>query len=58
MLALDAATGELLLRKNLGGPVYAAPITYKGADGQLITIPAGNALFTFGLREEKEEGER
>jgi len=63
LLALDAATGELLLKKNLGGPVYSAPITYKDAkgkdgDGQLITIPAGNALFTFGLREEKREEER
>ena len=58
LLALDAATGELLLKRNLGGPVYAAPITYRAGGEQVITIPAGNALFTFGLREEKKGGER
>ena len=55
LLALDAATGELLLKRNLGGPVYAAPITYRAGGEQVITIPAGNALFTFGLREEEKE---
>ena len=50
-MALDAANGKLLWKTNLGGPVYAPPITYRSSGKQAITIAAGNALFTFGLRK-------
>ena len=52
-MALDAATGKLLWKTNLGGPVYAPAITYLSAGKQAVTIAAGNALFTFGLREDE-----
>ena len=52
-MALDAATGKLLWKTNLGGPVYAPAITYLSAGEQAVTIAAGNALFTFGLREDE-----
>ena len=54
-MALDAAAGKLLWKTNLGGPVYAPPITYRSAGEQRVTIAAGNALFTFGLREAKSD---
>ena len=49
--ALDAANGELLWRSNLGGRMANTPITYTAEGEQLITVAAGNALFTFGLRD-------
>jgi alcohol dehydrogenase (cytochrome c) len=50
-LALDARTGSELWRANLGGHVNAAPMTYAVDGKQFVTIAAGQALFTFGLRE-------
>ncbi len=49
--ALDAHTGELLWRRNIGGSVVAGPISYLSGGNQYISIAAGNAVFTFGLRE-------
>ncbi len=48
--ALDAADGDELWRMNIGGRVKAAPITYLAGGEQLVSIAAGNAIFTFGLR--------
>ncbi len=49
---LDAFNGHQLWRVNLGGRIVNTPITYKSAgDDQLVTVAAGNALFTFGLRK-------
>lgn len=49
--ALDARTGELLWKASLGGQVEAAPVTFRVAGKQYITIAAGNALFTFALHD-------
>ena len=49
--ALDARTGALLWKENLGGEIIAGPMTYRVDGKQYITIAAGNSLFTFALRE-------
>ncbi len=48
-VALDANSGELKWRTNLGGQVNAAPMTYSAGGKQYIAIAAGSALFTFAL---------
>ena len=49
--ALDARTGALLWKTSVGGPVAAAPITYRVDGKQYVAIAAGHALFVYGLRE-------
>jgi alcohol dehydrogenase (cytochrome c) len=49
--ALDARTGTLLWKASVGGPVAAAPITYRVDGKQYVAIAAGHALFVYGLRE-------
>lgn len=49
--ALDARTGSMLWKGMVGGQVSAGPITYAVAGKQYVSVPAGNAVFTFGLRE-------
>jgi glucose dehydrogenase len=48
---LDARTGNLLWKATLGAEIKGAAVTYEVAGKQYVTIAAGNALFTFGLRE-------
>ena len=48
--ALDARDGKLLWQTNLGPTVMAGPMTYSVAGKQYVSVMAGNALFTFGLR--------
>ena len=48
--ALDARTGKLLWETNLGPSVAAGPMTYQANGKQYVSIQAGSALFTFGLR--------
>jgi alcohol dehydrogenase (cytochrome c) len=48
--ALDARTGALLWKANLGGEIVAGPMTYQVGGKQYIAIAAGNNLFTFALR--------
>ena len=48
--ALDARDGKLLWETNLGPSVAAGPITYAVNGKQYVSIQAGSALFTFGLR--------
>ena len=48
-VALDATSGELLWKANLGGQVNAAPMSYAVNGKQFIAIAAGTALFTFAL---------
>ena len=48
--ALDARDGKLLWETNLGPSVSAGPMTYLVDGKQYISIQAGAALFTFGLR--------
>ena len=60
--ALDGETGEVLWRIQLGGQglgglggaaaVYTAPISFMSGGRQMVTISAGNALFTFALDSE------
>ena len=48
--ALDARTGAPLWKVMVGGQISAGPITYAVAGKQFVSVPAGNAVFTFGLR--------
>jgi alcohol dehydrogenase (cytochrome c) len=48
--ALDARSGALLWKAPVGGPVSAAPITYRLDGQQYVAIAAGHALFVYGLR--------
>jgi alcohol dehydrogenase (cytochrome c) len=48
-LALDTRSGAELWRVNLGGNINANPVTFAVEGRQLVTISAGNALFSFGL---------
>ena len=49
--ALDAKTGALLWKASVGGPVAAAPITYRIDGKQYVAVAAGHALFVYGLRD-------
>jgi alcohol dehydrogenase (cytochrome c) len=49
--ALDARDGKVLWKQQLGGALVASPMTYSVDGKQYVTIAAGHALFTFGLRE-------
>lgn len=48
-VALDARNGEELWRASLGGAIEAGPISYLSNGRQLVSIGAGNAIFTFEL---------
>ena len=48
--ALDATSGAVLWKAMLGGQVAAGPVTYTANGRQYVSIPAGNAIFTFALR--------
>jgi alcohol dehydrogenase (cytochrome c) len=48
--ALDAGTGALLWRAALGGRVVSGPMTYSVGGRQYVSVAAGNALFSFALR--------
>jgi outer membrane protein assembly factor BamB len=48
--ALDARTGALLWKINIGGETAAAPITYQVDGTQYVSIAAGHSLYTFALR--------
>ncbi|HKD08006.1 MAG TPA: PQQ-dependent dehydrogenase, methanol/ethanol family [Bryobacteraceae bacterium] len=50
--ALDALTGKELWKSMVGGAVSAGPTAYAVDGKEYISIPAGNAIFTFGLREQ------
>jgi alcohol dehydrogenase (cytochrome c) len=52
LFALNAETGKELWRKNLGGMIRANPVTYEVGGRQMITIAAGNAIFSFALAPE------
>ena len=50
--ALDARTGELLWKSNLGSvQIYAAPITYQVDGKQFVSIICGNVLVAYALRD-------
>jgi len=47
--ALDARTGELLWKTNLGGTVANGPITFAADGKQYVAVAAEGALYVFGL---------
>ncbi len=47
--ALDARSGELLWKINLGGTVASGPITFMADGHQYVAVSADNALYVFGL---------
>ena len=49
--ALDASTGDLLWRANLGGQLVNGPMTYEVDGEQYVAVIAGNALSTFALHD-------
>ena len=49
--ALDAHTGALLWKVNLGGEIVAGPISYQVDGKQYVSIASGNGLFVFALRD-------
>ncbi len=49
--ALDARTGALLLKINLGGEIIAGPISFEIDGKQYVSIASGNSYFVFGLRD-------
>lgn len=50
-LALDARDGKKLFETNLGPSVSAGGMTYEVKGKQYVSIQAGAAMFTFGLRQ-------
>jgi alcohol dehydrogenase (cytochrome c) len=49
--ALDARDGKMLWQTSLGPSVSAGAMTFSVGGKQYVSIQAGAALFTFGLRE-------
>jgi alcohol dehydrogenase (cytochrome c) len=49
--ALDARSGELLWKANVGGQVSAGPMSYAVNGRQYVAIAAGSALFVYALRQ-------
>jgi alcohol dehydrogenase (cytochrome c) len=47
--ALDARTGDLLWRTNLGGTVASGPITFAANGKQYVAVCGDNTLYVFGL---------
>jgi alcohol dehydrogenase (cytochrome c) len=48
--ALDARSGEMLWKGNVGGQVSAGPMSYAVNGKQYVAIAAGSVLFVYGLR--------
>src|SRR6188472_1182177 len=48
-LALDAKTGALLWKANVGGQINAAAMSYSVNGKQYVAISAGSALFAYAL---------
>ena len=49
--ALDARTGELLWKVNLGAQIVSGPMAYDVAGTQYVGIIAGHSLSAFALRD-------
>jgi len=49
--ALDARTGTLLWKNQLGGQIAMGPMTYSVNGRQYVAVAAGNAMFVFALRQ-------
>jgi alcohol dehydrogenase (cytochrome c) len=49
--ALDARTGALLWKANLGGQIVSGPMSYQVGNTQYVSVVAGLSLVTFALRD-------
>jgi len=49
--ALDARTGNVLWKSQLGGAIMSAPVTYSVDGKQYVIVNSGNVMATFALRE-------
>ncbi len=49
--ALDARTGALLWKANVGGPIASGPMTFAVDGRQYVSVSAGSALFTYAVRK-------
>jgi alcohol dehydrogenase (cytochrome c) len=49
--ALDARTGALLWKANLGGQIVSGPMSYQVGGKQYVSVIAGLSLVTFALRD-------
>jgi alcohol dehydrogenase (cytochrome c) len=49
--ALDANSGAVLWKLDLGGDINNGPITYQIEGRQYIVVASGNSLFAFALRK-------
>jgi alcohol dehydrogenase (cytochrome c) len=50
VFGLDARTGAMLWRANVGGASSASPMTYQVDGKQYVALASGNSLFIFALR--------
>jgi alcohol dehydrogenase (cytochrome c) len=48
--ALDARTGDLLWRVNLGGTIASGPITFAVDGKQYVAVCGDNSMYVFGLQ--------
>ena len=48
--ALDARTGALLWKAQVGGEVASGPMTYSAGGRQYVAVSAGHSLFAYALR--------
>jgi alcohol dehydrogenase (cytochrome c) len=51
VFALDAKSGALLWKANVGGQASNAPMTYAVAGRQYVAMAAGTGLFVYALRQ-------
>ncbi len=49
--ALDARSGALLWKVNLGGEIIAGPMSYQVDGKQYVAIASGNGFFAFAPRD-------
>jgi alcohol dehydrogenase (cytochrome c) len=49
VFGLNATTGERLWTFSANGPAFASPISYTANGKQLVSIPVGDLIVTFGL---------
>ncbi|HKB14363.1 MAG TPA: PQQ-binding-like beta-propeller repeat protein, partial [Vicinamibacterales bacterium] len=50
--AIDARSGSLLWKTNLGAQIVSGPITYEVDGKQYVTAISGLSLCVFGLRDQ------
>jgi alcohol dehydrogenase (cytochrome c) len=49
--ALDARSGNILWKANLGGQIAAGAMSYQVRDKQYVAIASGHSLYSFALRD-------